>query len=222
MASPLTEYLVPFSWFLVPVLIAALSLALLLLFALQASRAARWFLFGAEARGLRRTQSRALALLRRRARERVAPTSPAPAPQAGAPGAASAPSERPSPVGFLKSRARRRLQQKAGVETQRSAAERLSALAETPAEPPLAPALPEEALRRLEVRARELLKDIPGGPRAPSAGGAERRRGAGEAIQTSRRMTDSILENLEAQARQGLISARTFEELKGRLAAKRI
>ncbi|MEM3086415.1 MAG: hypothetical protein QXO51_05535 [Halobacteria archaeon] len=201
MAQAITDSLVPFTWFLVPVFIAALALALLILFAFQTSRAAKWFLYWLDARGIRRPEGRFRALLVRRARGRS--ELPArPAGEAQAEGEASA-------RGFLKSRARQRLQEKTGVAPVKSVAERLELLSAAPREVPLSPSVSEDVLRRLEASGRGL----PGGP----APGAPR---GSQALQASRQMTDSMLRSLEEQVRQGLLTPQAFEEMKTRLLPK--
>jgi hypothetical protein len=196
MVQAITDSLVPFTWFLVPVFIAALALALLILFAFQTSRAAKWFLYWLDARGIRRPEGRFRALLVRRARGRS--ERPArPAGEAQAEGEASA-------RGFLKSRARQRLQEKTGAAPVKSVAERLELLSAAPPEVPLSPSVPEETLRRLEARKVA----VPGAPRGS------------QALQASRQMTDSMLRSLEEQVRQGLLTPQTFEEMKARLLPK--
>lgn len=197
MVQAITESLVPFTWFLVPVFIAALALGLLILFAFQTSRAAKWFLFWLDARGIRRPEGRFRTFLVRRAKQRSA----RPSGSAGGPEAEDGVAAR----GFLKTRARQRLQEKTGIEPKRSVAERLDVLSAKSTETPLAPSVPEETLRRLEARARGTLRET-----ARPA----------QALQTSRQMTESMVRSLEEQVRQGLLTPQTFEELKARLVAK--
>ncbi len=201
MATPITDSLVPFTWFLVPVFIAALALALLLLFAFQTSRTAKWFTFWLDSRGIRRPEGRLREFIAHRARQRAArPAKAAEAPAAGG-----------EIRGFLKSRARRRLEEKVGAEPKKTVAERLDALSARPAEAPLAPSLPEETLRKLEARARVA---PPGGA---GAGTASLRPAGSQALQASRQITESMVRALEEQVRQGLLAPQTFEELKARL-----
>ncbi len=201
MVQAITDSLVPFTWFLVPVFIAALALALLLLFAFQTSRTAKWFTFWLDSRGIRKPEGRLRAFIAERARQRAA----RPAKPAEVPGGEAA------ARGFLKSRARQRLQEKTGAEPKKSVAERLEVLSAKSPEVPLAPSVPEETLRKLEARARA----APG-----EAGTAALRSGGIQALQASRQITESMVRSLEEQVRQGLLAPQTFEELKARLVPK--
>ncbi|MBI4362815.1 MAG: hypothetical protein HY558_06530 [Euryarchaeota archaeon] len=231
--SGIESTLVPFPWFLAIVGLAAFILLLMVVYAFNLSRIARMMMLSSggysSSASFRSSYSGPTpsVAIRRRARQRQEQTEEATEGAPAAPAAALKVETGAEMQDFLKFRAQKRLGDKGLAVPKQSVLERLGAIAGTAASEEKLPGVPEEELKRLNAREETVLTELKSTPTAPTEvierleklrpATAEAPRTRTDALRSSRRMTDDMLANLQAQMEKGLITRETFEELKGRL-----